>query len=249
MKSRNLLWAFAVVVISCGMLFSSAVSARAEGKSYLELDYARVNLENTNGYEAYFKGLKAVAETSVYSALKAGISYIYGTGGTIKMNGWLYENSSFQDIELYGKIPINYNAIVQNIYKGGSIPDPSPFYLKVLYKMNYLKTDDAAGIFWWESASGAGIGGGFDGIGYKKIKLYGSIGWFPQMNLQSSIKSIRGLRGQDESYYKGLNYGIGIQATIMKDISAKLYYAWESHEYKATILRFSTLSFGVGMKF
>lgn len=237
---------FAVAVLSCGMLFSSVVSARAQGKSYLELDYARVNLENTEGYEAYFKGVKAVAETSVFTAIKAGLSYIYGTGGTIKMGGYLYGDSSYQDVELYGRIPLNFSSITQSISNGGRIPESSPFFLKILYKMNALKTDDASGTKWWESACGAGIGGGFEGIGYKKLKIYGSIEWFPQMNNQSTITC---LRAADESYYKGFNYGVGLQYAVWKDVSANLYYGAESHEYRATVLHYSTLSLGASMKF
>lgn len=247
MKGRNLLRVFAVVIVSCTMLLFSAVSSRAQGNSYLELDYARVNLENTEGYEAYFKGIKAVAETGVYNAIQAGVSYIYGTGGTIKMAGYLYGNSTYQDAELYGKIPINFTDIARSISSGqASSPEPSPFYIKLLYKMNSLKTDDVAGNIPWESASGGGIGGGFQGIGYKKLRFYGSINWFPQMNLQSAMTP---LRAANESFYKGLNYGIGLQAGVWKDLSVNFYYGWESHEYKATVLHFSTLALGAGLKF
>ncbi|MFH0802846.1 MAG: hypothetical protein V2A78_10745 [bacterium] len=247
MKVRNLLWMLAMVVLSCGMLFSSAVSIRAQEKYFLELDYARVNLENTTNCEAYFKGIEAKFEATVYRAIRAGVDYTYGDGGTIKMFGFLYGGGTFQDCEFYAKVPMNLTSITSAMANGGNIPQINPFYVSLLFKTNVLKTNDVSGEINWENSSGGGLGLGFDSLAYKKLRLYGQFEWFPEMQSRSSF--VPNKKKGETYFYKIWNYGLGIRADISRNIYCNLSYKLENREYLNTVEHYSTLSIGAGLKF
>jgi len=245
MKGRNLLWMLAMVVLSCGMLFSSAVSVRAQENNFLEFNYARINLENSEKAEGYFKGIEAKIEATVYRAIRAGIDYTYGDGGTVKMANFLYGGGRYDNCEFYAKVPMNLLSITSAMQSGNNIPPINPFYVSLLFKTNSLKTNDASGEINWENASGGGLGLGFDNLTYKKMRFYGQFEWLSRLESRAVSSRIVGVK----YIYPIWNYGLGVKADITRNIYCNLSYKMENHEYKDTILHYSTLSIGAGMRF
>lgn len=211
-------------------------------KGFVEVDYAPISLSGMSGWSANFNAFRANAEFNVYRGIGAGVDFTLGNSSTLKLAGIERSDAKFTDTILYAKVPINVSNLAKSDTDGYPAPQPSEFHVIAAYKMHYLITEQAPKTTWL-SASGVGIGLGFESP-IQKIRLEGQATYYPQMVVQSASTP-----ANTYAYYRDLSWRLAIKARLRSNIDASLGYSGTTQSFSDGNLYYNGFNAGFKLKF
>jgi len=241
-----------VLMILCVMFLAAVLAAPAfaqytpeappPDKGFVEIDYAPIHLSGMDGWDANFSAFRANAEFVVYRGIGAGVDFTLGNSSTQRFANIERSDAKFTDTVLYARIPFNVGALAKSENDGMGKTQPSEFKVLVGYKMHYLITEQNPKTTWL-SASGAGIGIGFDSP-VQKVRLEGSAMYYPQMVVQSAATETGTF-----AYYRDLSWRLALKTRLNNTIDASLGYSSTSQSFSNGNLYYTGFNAGFRLKF
>ncbi len=233
---------------------ASAPASAEMGPDYdmrFELQYMplRVSTSGPAGVcNANMPVIKASAEGRVYKGFILGGNYSFGSGRNMNIVGMGVggnldvlncSDPQYKDLELYVKIPFNFESFIESDRVAGPAPAFSPLYGYIGYKNTSLKAHAPVAVAAYdkinvETSSGVGIGLGAD-LAFDPVGVYGQFVYYPCM----ITKNV----GVDPDVADGKLYVIEWDAGVrsnFKDspVQARIGYHYEQHKAKNIKLKY-----------
>ena len=249
-----------------GALMWGATPASAEmGPDYdmrFELNYMPLRVSTASPAGVCNSNMPVVqlsGEGRVFHGFILGGSYAMGNGSDLNVVGiapgggvldaYQCTKPKYRDLEVYVKIPFNFQDFADADRVVGPRPKYSPFYGYIGYKNTSLRAtppaDYLTGPLNVESSSGVGLGVGAD-VAFEPVGVYGRFVYYPSMFTHNV--------GVDQEEPDGKLYVIEWDAGIrtnFKDspIQARIGYHYEQHKAKNIKLKYDGVQFAATAQF
>lgn len=254
-----------ISALALGTLMWTALPAQAQsGPDYdmrFEITYSPLRVSTSSPKGVVHCNLNAVTlggEGRVFEGIMFGGNYTRGSSGKLDINGvdefnnpvtFDCKNPQFSDLNLYLKIPFNFQAFADSSRTRDDRPVMSPFYGYVGYKNTCLRSTwpDGSGLTGKaniENSSGFGFGLGAE-ANWDPIGVYGQAVYYPCM-LTKNI----GLDGQPDGKLNVWEWDLGLRTHIEDSpIQGKIGYHWEQHRGSNLRLKYDGFRIGISAEF
>lgn len=222
-------------------------AAQVSGQTYdgrAELTYTPVTIRSgvVNGSMGTFT---ISGEGRVYRAIMLGGSYSRGTGGRLTVAGVPFSNAEWNDLKIYVKVPLNWDAFAESERTMGPTPAFGPLYAYVGYKNTTLRATSnlvpPLGQVNIDKGYGAGFGLGADVRFQQPLSVYGQFVYYPQFFASNVGAGTPGSFLRAYEAYVGVRTNFGFEDS---PVEAKVGYHRESHQYTNANVIYDGLTVG-----
>lgn len=248
------------------LLWTSGAALAQQGPNHdlrFDLVYSpmRVSTSSPSGVvNANMGTLTFTGEGRVFEGLLFGGSYTRGQGNELTITGVTspgvtlsnvaFSDPQYQDIKVYAKIPLNWQAFAKAERTMTPRPRFSPVYAYLGFKSTTLNaqapsTAPTLGRLNIEQASGGGLGLGAD-LDFDAFSLYGQVVYYPSL----STSKIGASTTSDDGFLRVLEYDLGFKARLGKSpVHAQLGYHREQHQASNVTLNYDGIRLGASAQF
>lgn len=249
-----------------GAMVWGIAPAQAEGMGpdydmRFELEYMPMRV-STSGPEGVCNSNMPVVqlkgEGKIFRGLLLGGSYAMGSGTNLNVvgvdaNGIMdvinCKDPDYRDLELYLKIPFNFDAFIDSDRVGGPEPSLAPVYGYIGYKNTCLKANAPIDVQTYnklniESSSGVGFGLGCD-FAFEPVGVYGQFVYYPSM-----ITKNVGVDGSGDGKLYVFEWDAGVRTNFRESpVQARIGYHYEQHQARNIKLNYQGVEFAAVAQF